>query len=103
WPSGLDGERFQALAARHGLLVPPDTASDPAPPPELLAAWRREYRQQTARSLLALGQLRELAEAFSRREVPVIALKGAAALGRLYEDPAFRPMQDLDLLVHEAD
>jgi hypothetical protein len=60
---------------------------------------------------VASGLLAELRErlaaeavaALAAAGVPVILLKGASYAGHLYEDPALRPMTDLDLMVPAAD
>jgi hypothetical protein len=48
-----------------------------------------------------LNNLKDMLGLFQRQSIPVILLKGAALFTTLYEDPALRPMSDLDLLVHE--
>lgn len=43
----------------------------------------------------------EILEDFSRRGIPVVALKGASFADRLYPDPALRSFSDVDILVPE--
>lgn len=74
---------FEAAAARHGLTRGPE---DQGPD-------RRT--RQAGKNLLAIYQLQEIAAAFARKEIPVIALKGAAALLTLYDEGAVRVMVDL--------
>ena len=50
-----------------------------------------------------LNDLKYLLGLFQKENIPILLLKGAALLTTLYEDPALRPMDDLDLLVHEED
>lgn len=55
------------------------------------------------RSLLYESLRRRLCARLARSGVPVMLLKGAALAFTCYEDPATRPMGDLDLLVAETD
>ena len=48
-----------------------------------------------------LNNLKDLLALFQKKSIPIILLKGGALFTTLYEDPALRPMDDLDLLVHE--
>jgi hypothetical protein len=50
-----------------------------------------------------LNHLKDLLELFQKENIPTVLLKGAALLTTLYQDPALRPMDDLDLLIHEED
>ncbi len=66
-------------------------------------ALRRSYFRQAAQNALLSSELERLLDAFSNAAVPVIVLKGAALAREIYPDPALRPMNDLDLLVHARD
>lgn len=48
-----------------------------------------------------LNDLKDLLGLFQKENIPIVLLKGAALLTTLYKDPTLRPMDDLDLLVHE--
>ncbi|MCX7670528.1 MAG: nucleotidyltransferase family protein, partial [Anaerolineae bacterium] len=61
------------------------------------------YEGSALRSAALLTALEEILERLHRAGVAVLLLKGAAVAERLYGDPALRPMNDLDLLIHEAD
>jgi len=50
-----------------------------------------------------LNDLKDLLGLFQKENIPIVLLKGAALLTTLYKDPALRPMDDIDLLVHEED
>jgi hypothetical protein len=50
-----------------------------------------------------LNELRELLGLFKKENIPLILLKGAALLAAVYDDPAHRPMSDIDLLIREED
>jgi len=43
--------------------------------------------------------LSDINRAFKNHDIPYLALKGAALLPRLYQDPHLRPMRDMDLLL----
>jgi hypothetical protein len=75
----------------------------PAIPPGVRDGLALAYEGSAIRSAALLTALAELLGRLNRAGVPVLLLKGAALAGRLYGDPALRPMRDLDLLVHEAD
>jgi hypothetical protein len=70
-----------------------------AVPREVRDGLRRDYVVQTARSLRAVEQVREISQALRDTGVDVIALKGASSLLQLHEDVGCRPMIDVDLLV----
>jgi len=68
-------------------------------PPTILADWERQHRARTYKAAIALEQLTELAAAFDSAGVPLVALKGIAAYLSLYDDPAWRLISDIDLLI----
>ncbi len=68
-----------------------------------LASWRQTYFTGIARTHAALRQLSELTSACADAGIRLIALKGAALLLWLYEDPGIRGLSDIDLLVREED
>jgi hypothetical protein len=70
-------------------------------PEDRVSELRMRRLGQAARNALAVHQLEEIARAFGERGIPVIALKGAAAILWLYDDIACRTITDLDLLVPE--
>jgi len=61
------------------------------------------YYQSAAQNALLQRELGLLLNALEEAGIPVIALKGAHLAIALYPEIALRPMNDLDLLVHEAD
>ncbi|MGC8833941.1 MAG: nucleotidyltransferase domain-containing protein [Armatimonadota bacterium] len=106
-PDGI-GEHIQevlALASMHGLepMLYRCISNEDALPPEIVAHLTQRYYGQAARNAVALHQLEEIAKAFAEYGVPVIALKGAAAILWLYDDIACRVITDLDLLVPRSD
>jgi hypothetical protein len=48
-----------------------------------------------------LNDLKNLLGLFQKENIPIVLLKGAALFTTIYEYPALRPMDDLDLLVYE--
>lgn len=87
----------------HGLFPPSHgsvaSQASPTPQQDPFEPIRRACLVQLARNVNALHQLEELANAFSKEGIPVIALKGAAAILWLYDDIACRQISDLDILV----
>ncbi|MBC7174256.1 MAG: nucleotidyltransferase family protein, partial [Polyangiaceae bacterium] len=53
--------------------------------------------------IVARGLVGRCARALDARGIPVMALKGAALHALIYEDPADRPLSDVDLLVRPRD
>ncbi|MFH0824596.1 MAG: nucleotidyltransferase family protein [Pseudomonadota bacterium] len=72
-------------------------------PPALSSFFHNEYRRSVVASLIREGILSRVAEELHRRGVSPAGLKGAYLMSKVYEDPALRPMGDLDLLVPEGD
>jgi Uncharacterised nucleotidyltransferase len=64
---------------------------------------RSAYYQSFAQNTLLFAELGLLLRTLHEASIPVIALKGAHLASELYPEIALRPMNDLDLPVHEAD
>lgn len=73
-------------------------AEDAAPP-----VWRALFLTALSQSALRQKQLADLLDAFGRKKIAVIPLKGAWLCENVYDDPAQRSMSDLDLLVRKED
>ncbi len=58
---------------------------------------------QLAKTTLQLAHVSKLLELFHRADIPLILLKGIALLERVYPVAEQRPMQDIDVLVRQAD
>ena len=109
-PGGEDDsswDEIRELAYVHGLepllhLLPADRRL-PAPPDELAERFQQAYFENYVFNRRALELLDVLAAAAHRRGIPLVAIKGPAALARYYRDPALRIMVDLDLLCREQD
>lgn len=67
-----------------------------------LARFHRDYVASALLAELRAHGLREAGDALAAEGIPAAVIKGAAYLGRIYEDPAERPMSDVDLLVPPA-
>ncbi|HXK59315.1 MAG TPA: nucleotidyltransferase family protein [Acidobacteriota bacterium] len=63
----------------------------------------KQHRFRAIANLKNWNQLREIGQAFNRAGIPVGVLKGAYLAFWVYEDPALRPMSDLDLLCRQED
>jgi hypothetical protein len=61
------------------------------------------HRKQMMHALSLERLLLRVGEAFERRQVPFVVLKGPALAHSLYPDPSWRPFGDLDLLVRTPD
>ena len=72
-------------------------------PPEVLEKLKKAYHGNTARNMYLYAELRNIVNAFHNTGLDVIALKGAALAGIVYNDAGLRPMMDIDLLVREED
>jgi hypothetical protein len=79
----------------HSLQSLPEVAI-PDPVREALAMI---YRQAVYNSLIHRSARAQLCRHLHVRQIPVLLLKGAELSFRCYDDPATRPMQDVDLLV----
>ena len=71
--------------------------------PSAAAELRESYYSTGVRNLLLRRQLGTVLQALAAAAVPAIVLKGAALIETVYDNPALRPMDDVDLLVRRAD
>jgi hypothetical protein len=65
--------------------------------------WEQAYFGTFLKNEEHLGVLEVLLERCKTEGVSVIVLKGPALIGRIYRDPALRPMADLDILCAKRD
>ena len=68
-------------------------------PDEARAALSEQYLLNAAQNRIFSSELARIAEKFENRDVSCVLLKGAALAHSLYEEPALRPMNDIDLLI----
>ena len=72
-------------------------------PEQILDGLRQSYLNSSARSMRLFKNLLQIITIFNRENIPVILLKGAHLAKFVYENPALRPMSDIDLLAKEDD
>ena len=94
-----------ALAESHGCLPKGAVrlADAEGLPEEARQRLARVREESVSLDRLQVAVLGDLLEAFRRRGIPVIVLKGARIAERLYARPAVRVGKDIDLLVRLAD
>jgi len=107
-PENADRDRLLALLRYHRLLPVADSVLSKgegrdALPPSFLDALRRGTRESSAMALFLEIHLRSLSEAFRRRGIPFVVLKGAALAAEYYDPPHLRPYGDLDILIRYGD
>ena len=72
-------------------------------PPKVLLELRRSYLHSSAQNMNLYNRLGTLLMRLQQDGIPVIPLKGAHLAEVVYGNRALRPMNDVDLLVHEKD
>lgn len=72
-------------------------------PASLKKDLREYYELNGQRLAILMAELHAILEATRQAGIPILPLKGAALTGHYYEDPALRPMADLDFLVPPGD
>lgn len=105
---GLDWKYLLALALDHnvgGLLYwnLKKASQRSFVPFEVWGNLTALYRSEMARYLIFADELERLLTCFNQAKIPVIVLKGMALAEKLYGNPGLRPMQDIDLLIHQQD
>jgi hypothetical protein len=101
-----DWNAIPRLAEQHGLaplLYTHLKAAGIHPPSNV---WRNIHALYLRHCLASQARERTLVEitvAFANAGIQMLVLKGAALAYVLYDDPALRPMRDVDLLVSRAD
>jgi hypothetical protein len=68
-------------------------------PPGLWQALQEDYAMALGRSYRQEAEVRELLETFHQAGIEVILLKGVDLRQRIYEDPAVRDVDDVDMLI----
>jgi hypothetical protein len=100
WPEETWDE-FRQVAQVHGVapLLRLRLRSWPSSP---IALWLEDQYVWNARRVARLhGELAEILHLFAAAEVPILPVKGAVLAATIYDDPAARPMADLDVLLRE--
>jgi hypothetical protein len=71
-------------------------------PPAIEESLRFSYYANAGRALLIINDLHIINQCLSKVGISMMLLKGAALLNSVYQNPALRPMLDIDILVrHE--
>ncbi|HUS94202.1 MAG TPA: nucleotidyltransferase family protein [Patescibacteria group bacterium] len=86
---GLSPVLYDRVRQTPSLAIPIETT-------RLLAT---DYQATATFNLLALHELTKILDALMPLKIPVVLLKGIALLHSVYDNYAFRPMFDLDLLI----
>jgi hypothetical protein len=68
-------------------------------PEQIGKEWLGIYLYQIAEEKKARQQIKELKEVLDSEQIPMILLKGASAMLRLYPQPGLRTFVDLDILI----
>ncbi len=99
---GFDWAKVQALAQREGVapLLYVLTREAALLPATVLDDLRAIYFQTARRNLLLFRELAQALGWLAEAGIPVLVLKGVTLAETVYDNPAVRPMSDVDLLIH---
>jgi hypothetical protein len=102
--SAIDWEKLAELVSQERLapLIYPCARKIPALPKPLRSRWGAAHLANGARNAFCQRELVRVLERLEKAQIPVMLLKGTALLASIYENPALRPMGDLDLFVDRA-
>jgi putative nucleotidyltransferase-like protein len=95
-------EQLPALAAFHRVVGPVYTGVGDLLPDDIRARLERLYRDDYARRLIAIHNLRRSKELLEGIGVPFLVVKGPVLSELIYEQPGQRLYRDLDLIVPRA-
>lgn len=97
--------RHHEVASSHGVSPWLHKALSDHPeaglPVTIAQALESDYRSSLMVSILREASLRRLLDTFNPCDIPLVFLKGAYLGAAVYQDPALRPMGDVDLLIRE--
>jgi hypothetical protein len=103
----LDWVALARMATVHDLAPLLNAALQSLPastvPPAHVAGLKQEYQTTATYNMLAEHDLIAVLRNLALAGVQVAVLKGAALLYMVYEEPALRPMVDIDLLISYGD
>jgi hypothetical protein len=101
----VDWEALLLLARGGGMapLLYHVTRGQELLPPQVERDLRLDYFQTASRNTLLYHELEKVLLGLADEGVPVVLLKGAALAETVYGNVALRPMDDMDLLVHQED
>jgi hypothetical protein len=94
--------QFQRVSRVHGVapLLHTTLKESSWPAPSLKAWLAEQYGFNRQRLTKMQGELTIILAEFNQNDVPLLPLKGSVLTATLYEDAGWRPMADLDLLIH---
>jgi hypothetical protein len=75
----------------------------PFVPKAIIEVYKSRFYWNQVQNMKRLGRLKAVLMACASERIPIMVLKGAALAGQVYPEIGWRPMQDVDLLAHEAD
>ncbi|MBN1912956.1 MAG: nucleotidyltransferase family protein [Candidatus Omnitrophica bacterium] len=64
---------------------------------------KQSFPLNAGRNIILLEKARQVIQGFDSEKLPFLALKGLYLAFSVYEDPGFRPMSDIDLLIKKGD
>jgi len=96
-----DWSVLDLMAGQHRLqpMLHARFGDSPAVPADMRDQWRASYRYWKMMAVAARSELRKTSRILQSAGYEPIALKGAWLAEHCYEDPALRPLRDLDILV----
>ncbi len=104
-PEEINWENFRNRVKQHriGPLFHRELTGTIPFPDSVWKGWAEEFQLQLARTVLHGDCLRSILDAFSRRSIDSLVLKGSHLGEMYYAHPALRPADDLDLLIRPRD
>jgi hypothetical protein len=100
-----DWEAFGLFCEGHGIgpLALNSLSSIPETPPQALRAFQDIVVRSLARSVILVQRLGEVLHELESQNIASLVLKGPVFAEILYQSPALRPFEDLDLLIRPED
>jgi len=101
-------ERVIKTARRHSVAsalfcvlaeIPPNHSV----PEKYLSQLKEDYLDTLCRNIIITEELKKLLLIFHQAKIDVVLCKGAALIAAVYQNPAYRFMSDIDILVHKND
>jgi hypothetical protein len=89
-----DTERMSSLLYRRLYSICPEKI-----PASVLDCLRQRYLMRSARNLQLTTELLRILDLFDSEGIPAVPFKGPVLADQLYEDPALREFNDIDILV----
>jgi len=105
-PSGEDWHSISELSKLHGVtpfLYYRTRSLGIKLPEQIEKKWLGFYLYQIAEEQKARRQIMELKEILGSEGIPIILLKGASTMLRLYPQPGLRTFVDLDILIPDEE